>query len=84
MLKFILRLFEVVETFTRIHLVMEYAPGGELFNRVTSDGRLNEPLAACIFAQVLSAVSYMVRKLSIYSLTLKRQARFLYHCINII
>ncbi|XP_045592890.2 serine/threonine-protein kinase NIM1 [Procambarus clarkii] len=55
----IIRLFEVVETLSRIHLVLEFAPGGELFNRVTADGRLPENDSAKVFTQVLSAVTYL-------------------------
>lgn len=55
----IIRLFEVVESLSKIHLVLEYAGGGELFNRVTSDGRLKEGDAVAVFAQLLSAVSYL-------------------------
>ncbi|CAL4124842.1 unnamed protein product, partial [Meganyctiphanes norvegica] len=55
----IIRLFEVVETLSRIHLVMEFAPGGELFNKITADGRLSERDAQSTFQQILSAVSYL-------------------------
>ncbi|KAF4533225.1 hypothetical protein B566_EDAN005140 [Ephemera danica] len=55
----IIRLYEVVETYTRIHLVTEYASGGELYSRVTQAGRLSESEAKPIFAQLISAVSYM-------------------------
>ena len=56
----IIRLFEVVETLSRIHLVLEFAPGGELFNRVTTEGRLVESEAAYVFSQVVSAIVYLV------------------------
>ncbi|XP_066995543.2 serine/threonine-protein kinase NIM1 isoform X3 [Anabrus simplex] len=55
----IIRLYEVVETYSKIHLVMEYASGGELFNRITSAGRIPEQDAKYLFAQVISAISYM-------------------------
>ncbi|XP_068234774.1 serine/threonine-protein kinase NIM1-like isoform X3 [Palaemon carinicauda] len=55
----IIRLFEVVETLSRIHLVLEFAPGGELFNRITADGRLTEHDSAKVFTQVLAAITYL-------------------------
>ena len=40
--------------------MLEYAGGGELFNLISSDGKLKEGDAVCVFAQLLSAVSYLV------------------------
>ncbi|XP_021926277.1 serine/threonine-protein kinase NIM1-like isoform X2 [Zootermopsis nevadensis] len=55
----IIRLYEVVETYSKIHLVMEYASGGELFNKITTTGRIAENDAKKLFAQVVSAVQFM-------------------------
>ncbi|KAJ9580509.1 hypothetical protein L9F63_024313, partial [Diploptera punctata] len=55
----IIRLYEVVETYSKIHLAMEYASGGELFNKITTVGRIAENEAKVVFAQVTSAVQYM-------------------------
>ena len=49
----------------RIHLVLEYAGGGELFNLISSEGKLKEGDAVCVFAQLLSAVSYLVGGVSV-------------------
>lgn len=60
------RLFEVVETYSKLHLVMEYVSGGELYQKLTSEGRMKEPDAKSTFAQILSAVKHLVRKLFYY------------------
>ena len=57
------RLYEVIETLSGIHLILEYAHGGELFARLTSEkGPYKESEAKIIFAQIASAIQYMVRK----------------------
>jgi hypothetical protein len=39
---------------------MEYASGGELFNKITTGGKIAENEAKNLFAQVISAVQFMV------------------------
>ncbi|XP_063700352.1 serine/threonine-protein kinase MARK1 [Culicoides brevitarsis] len=56
---FILRLFEVVETLGRVHLVTEWIRGGELYHRITQGGPLPEILAAKLYRQLLLAVKHM-------------------------
>uniref|UniRef100_A0A3B5AYM3 non-specific serine/threonine protein kinase n=1 Tax=Stegastes partitus TaxID=144197 RepID=A0A3B5AYM3_9TELE len=58
----IVRLFEVVETFKRLYLVMEYASGGELFSRISSRGRLSDLESKLVFSQVLSHDNNIVHR----------------------
>jgi Serine/threonine protein kinase len=53
----------VLETFGKIFLVVEYASGGELYNKITTEGRLSEDDAKIYFLQILSAVKHLVRNL---------------------
>lgn len=61
------RLYEVVETYSKLHLVVEYASGGELFNKLTTEGKMAEPEAKAVFVQILSAVKHLVSVLRLFS-----------------
>ncbi|XP_019095661.1 PREDICTED: CBL-interacting serine/threonine-protein kinase 18-like, partial [Camelina sativa] len=54
---YIVHLFEVMATKTKIYFVMEYVRGGELFNAVAK-GRLPEETARRYFQQLISSVSF--------------------------
>ncbi|CAL9166106.1 unnamed protein product [Musa hybrid cultivar] len=54
---YIVELFEVMATKTKIYFVMEYVRGGELFSRVAK-GRLREDTARRYFQQLISAVAF--------------------------
>jgi Protein kinase domain len=48
----------VIDTPTDIFVVMEYAPGGELFDYIVSKGRPSPEEAQRLFQQIISAVEY--------------------------
>ncbi|GMJ01638.1 SNF1-RELATED PROTEIN KINASE 3.8, CBL-INTERACTING PROTEIN KINASE 10, SOS3-interacting protein 1 [Hibiscus trionum] len=53
----VVELYEVMATKTKIYIVMEYAKGGELFNKVVK-GKLKEDAARRYFQQLISAVDF--------------------------
>ncbi|KAK3444865.1 hypothetical protein EUGRSUZ_A00691 [Eucalyptus grandis] len=53
----VVELYEVMATKTKIYLVMEFAKGGELFNKVAK-GKLKEDVARRYFRQLIAAVDY--------------------------
>ncbi|KAK6943249.1 Protein kinase domain [Dillenia turbinata] len=53
----VVQLHEVMATKTKIYFVIEYAKGGELFNKVAK-GRLKEDAARKYFQQLICAVDY--------------------------
>uniref|UniRef100_A0A2P2JKJ0 non-specific serine/threonine protein kinase n=1 Tax=Rhizophora mucronata TaxID=61149 RepID=A0A2P2JKJ0_RHIMU len=54
----IIRFKELVLTPTHLAIVMEYAAGGELFERICNAGRFSEDEARYFFQQLISGVSY--------------------------
>eukprot|EP00249_Psilotum_nudum_P015641 c25442_g3_i1 orf=427-1443(+) len=54
----IIRFKEVFLTATHLAIVMEYAAGGELFERICNAGRFSEDEARYFFQQLISGVSY--------------------------
>ncbi|VDP93624.1 unnamed protein product [Echinostoma caproni] len=55
----IIQLYEVHEVPQRWHLIMEYAPAGELHSFLKRNGRLEDKLARTISAQIVSAIKHM-------------------------
>ncbi|WJX37137.1 CBL-interacting serine/threonine-protein kinase 10 [Trifolium repens] len=53
----IIQLFEVMATKSKIYFVIEYAKGGELFNKVAK-GKLKEEVAHRYFKQLINAVDF--------------------------
>ncbi|CAN6325607.1 unnamed protein product [Urochloa humidicola] len=56
--KNIVELHEVMATRSKIYFVMEYAKGGELFDKIEKSGKLTEAAAHKYFQQLISAVDY--------------------------
>ena len=56
----IIKLYEVIDSLPKMHVVMEYAPSGELFEYIPKNGYYNEEDAKPIFAEVVSAIQHMV------------------------
>ncbi|GAU25856.1 hypothetical protein TSUD_31210 [Trifolium subterraneum] len=57
----ILQIHEVMATKTKIHLVVEFAAGGELFTALSRRGRLSESTARFYFQQLVSALRFCHR-----------------------
>lgn len=49
----------VFENKEKIILVMEYADGGEMYDHISSKGRLTENEARKLFRQIVSAVHHL-------------------------
>jgi len=55
----IVRIFEVLETLTRVYIVCEYATSGELFQKIIRDGKFSESTAKMYYSQILSGVQHL-------------------------
>jgi len=54
----ICRLFETFEQGMHMYFIMEYCEGGEVFNRIVSDGYISEKSTAEVISQVMEALKY--------------------------
>uniref|UniRef100_A0A1D1YXL7 non-specific serine/threonine protein kinase n=1 Tax=Anthurium amnicola TaxID=1678845 RepID=A0A1D1YXL7_9ARAE len=54
----VIRMYEVMASKTKIYIVLEFVTGGELFNKISSHGRLKEDEARKYFQQLINAVDY--------------------------
>lgn len=54
--RYVIELYEVIETEGYIGLVMEYAPGGELFEYILAREYLSEKESSRIFAQIIDGI----------------------------
>jgi 5'-AMP-activated protein kinase catalytic alpha subunit len=60
----IIQLYEIIETQKQLYLIMEYANGGELFDYIVNNAKINENEACHIFQQIISGIEH-VHKLNI-------------------
>jgi MAP/microtubule affinity-regulating kinase len=54
----IVRLYEVIDTPEELYLILEYVPGGEVFDYLIAHGRMKEKDAREHFRQIVSSVAY--------------------------
>lgn len=58
----------MIESITRLNIVMEYAAGGDMETRIQKKGAFTDPESKIIFAQLVSAIQHMVRRNDIVKL----------------
>ncbi|XP_027344448.1 CBL-interacting serine/threonine-protein kinase 3-like [Abrus precatorius] len=54
----VVQLYEVMGSKTKIYIILEYAIGGELFDKIVNNGRMGEKEARRYFQQLINAVDY--------------------------
>jgi 5'-AMP-activated protein kinase, catalytic alpha subunit len=57
----IIQLYEIIETPTRLFLIMEHCCNGELFSYITSKNKLKEEESCRLFQQLIAALEYIGR-----------------------
>jgi len=57
--KNIVQLFDIYETSSELFLVLEFIPGGELFDQIVERGSYSEHDAAALVRQILEGIDYM-------------------------
>lgn len=55
----IIQMYEIIETPKQLYLIMEYASGGELFDYIVANTRLNEIEACKFYQQIIAGVEYL-------------------------
>ena len=53
------QMYETYSTSHNIYLMMEYIEGGDLFDYITSNSYLSEPIACNIYRQIISVLDYL-------------------------
>ncbi|XP_057550846.1 CBL-interacting serine/threonine-protein kinase 24-like isoform X1 [Amaranthus tricolor] len=59
---FIVRLHEVLASRTKIYIILEFVPGGELFDKIVHKGKFSEMESRKYFQQLVDAISHCHRK----------------------
>ncbi|XP_019097818.1 PREDICTED: pentatricopeptide repeat-containing protein At5g21222-like [Camelina sativa] len=54
----VVQLYEVLASKAKMYIVLEFISGGELFEKIKNDGRMNEDDARRYFQQLINAVDY--------------------------
>ncbi|KAK2912006.1 hypothetical protein QQF64_027889 [Cirrhinus molitorella] len=62
----IIKLYQVISTPTDIFMVMEYVSGGELFDYICKNGKLDEKESRRLFQQIISGVDYCHRHMVVH------------------
>lgn len=62
----IIKLYQVISTPTDIFMIMEYVSGGELFEYIVKNGKLQEHEARRFFQQIISGVDYCHRHMIVH------------------
>ncbi|CAD8073148.1 unnamed protein product [Paramecium sonneborni] len=55
----IVQLYEILESESKIYLIMEFVSGGELFQHIVKNNKLSEQDAAPFFSQIIEAIEYL-------------------------
>ena len=58
----IIQIYEIIENSKNFYLVMEYAPGGELFNYIVKNEKIGENESSYFFSQIIHGIEEIHRK----------------------
>ncbi|XP_042406107.1 CBL-interacting protein kinase 32-like isoform X2 [Zingiber officinale] len=78
----VVRIYEVMGSKSKIFIVLEFATGGELFDKIVNHGRMREDKARRYFQQLINAVDYCHSR-GVYHRDLKPENLLLDACGNL-
>ena len=55
----IIKLYELIETNNKIYIVTEYIDGGELYQNIIKQGKLDQNKAKIYFWQIIQGIKYL-------------------------